>query len=410
MNQVFEPDWRTQNRAKRKFYARYMTWIERGGYVVVACVFAAFIFAFNYPVEDMIKADNVAIEGESTVLKSEQEAMVVEVIVEDFAEVQPGQPLVKIIEGAEQIAAYQQSQWIAQLRSAGREIPASLDRAIPVGRVLVAESAGTFILAGENAEIAAGEPIGKVVDYSKLVLNAELEGNTVARADKNQTAKISAINLGSESGSLFRGGSSEGDLVSGSVLPPALKESIEAQLKGEVVKARDDVPLAIDGIKMIQIDSSVKLGASAGSNAPIQADPAVNYALKGSVVEGEHIGTLQIATLPPDLLAKARRQIAESAKSKPFRTADGKSLSIASVENTQFVVQLNVKGAAEAGSTAMPATVISRKFAAKIAITAPPAFLVEAVRAADRRGKPVTARVEVVTSTRPIALILLKKS
>ncbi len=410
MNQVFEPDWRTQNRAKRKFYARYMTWIERGGYVVVACVFAAFIFAFNYPVEDMIKADNVAIEGESTLLTSDQAVMVVEVLAGNFAEVEVGEPLVKIVEGEDQIATYQQSEWIAQLRKSGREIPTSLDRPVPEGRVIVAEKAGTFIIAEDLSRVAAGEPIAKVVDYSKLVLKAELEGNTVARAAKDQVAKISAINLGSESGSLFRGGSSQGDLVSGAVLPPALKESIETQLKGAVVKARDDVPLAIDGIKMIQIDSSVKLGDSTGSTAPIQADPAVNYALKGSVVEGEHIGTLQIATLPPALLEEARRQIAASARAKPFRTADGKNVIVESVDKTQFVVQLNVKGAGAEGTTPMPATVISRKYAAKIAIADPPAFLIEAVRAADRRGKPVTARVEVVTSTRPIALILLKKS
>ena len=59
MKTVFPLEWRTQTPWKRRFYAHYMKWLERAGYVLVAGVFAAFVAAFNVKVEDVVSADGV---------------------------------------------------------------------------------------------------------------------------------------------------------------------------------------------------------------------------------------------------------------------------------------------------------------------------------------------------------------
>ena len=408
MKQTFQPEWRTQSRAKRRFYAKYMSWIEKGGYAVVLCVFAAFIFAFNFPVDDLIKADSVPIEAEAVLISSESDAMILSVQVEDFAEVKKGQPLMVIVEGEDEIAQYKQAQASSLLREAGKSLSFKIQ--MPKGRTILAPSDGTFKRLSEEELIKAGDPIAKVMNYSVLVMKPELEGNTVAKAKVDQAAKISAINFGSDSGVLFRGSSNDGDLFSSSLVGKEVKEDIEKELKGLSVKVRDDIPLVVDGIKQIQADSALQIGPASSVSATRQADPPTYFSLKGTVLEGTPSGTLQIAGLPNDLATKTTSILENAAKETDYLTAQGKRHSVQGLSDTKFVVQLNVKGEADASTQPLPATMINRKFVAKVRVTDPPQFLIDAVKQADRSGKVVTARVEVITGTRPIALILLKKS
>ncbi len=410
MKRVFQPEWRTQSRAKRRFYARYMGWIERGGYFVVLCVIAAFIFAFNYPVEDVIKADNVAIRPLTVPLISDQPAMVARALVDDYSEVTQGQPLVEVVEGDQNIKLFQQYRIAQELQRTGVSLPANLIFDPPKTRTILASSAGTFRVSNSTDVIPSGETIGEVMDYGQLIAEAELEGTTVAKAAMNQKAKISGIIMGTEAGILFRGSSNEADLVSGAILGQETLNLLESELKGKSVRARDDLVLEIESVKNVQIDSHVEVGAGSSGNPTVQLDPALNYSLTGAVLEGYSIGTVQIASLPKELSDATTKALESGLTSRNYMTVDGKAVSVTAVRDAKYVLQLGARGVAEGGGAPLPATVISRKFVAKVAVKSPPKFLVEAIRAADRNGKSVTARVEVVTGTRPIAFILLKKS
>lgn len=59
---IFQPEWRTQNRRKRRFYARYMGWLEKTGFVVVGLLVAAFASSFFYSVDEWVTAEDVAFE------------------------------------------------------------------------------------------------------------------------------------------------------------------------------------------------------------------------------------------------------------------------------------------------------------------------------------------------------------
>ncbi|MCE9559181.1 MAG: hypothetical protein K8R88_09535 [Armatimonadetes bacterium] len=409
MKPIFQPEWRSQNRAKRKFYAKYMSWIEKGGYFVVLCVFGAFVFAFNYPVDDVVKAESVPIEAASVAIKSDQDAMVIQTLVNDFDEVKEGQPIMILAEGEMQIALCKQARLAEELKEIGQRDPRALDTGLPKGRTVLAPASGTFHFLPSETAIAKGEPIAKILDYKTLILNAELEGTTIGQAAENQTARITAINMNAGSSTLFRGGANGEDILSGSLVGNEVKDELERQLKGSTVLVRDDIPVTVEGVKQVQIDSQVNLAPGTPNLQTKQAEPSVNYVLLGKVESGTPIGTVQIA-LPSDLSESSVKTIEKAAAGQNFRTPEGKSYSISKLKGTNFVVQLNVKGAAGASTNSLAATAISRKFAAKIKVTSPPQFLIDAVKAADRNGKAITARVEVVTGTRPIAKLLLKKS
>ncbi len=69
MKKQFPREWRTQNLAKRRFYAKYMTWLEHLGFGVVAVVVGAFIFAFFYQIDDVVTAEGVEIKPASTMVE-----------------------------------------------------------------------------------------------------------------------------------------------------------------------------------------------------------------------------------------------------------------------------------------------------------------------------------------------------
>ena len=59
---IFQPEWRTQSKRKRRFYARYMGWLEKTGFVIVTLLLAGFVSSFFYEVEEWVSAEDVPIE------------------------------------------------------------------------------------------------------------------------------------------------------------------------------------------------------------------------------------------------------------------------------------------------------------------------------------------------------------
>jgi hypothetical protein len=58
---IFRQEWRTQSRRKRRFYAVYMTWLERVGYTITAILLAGFVGCFFYQVDEWITAEGVEV-------------------------------------------------------------------------------------------------------------------------------------------------------------------------------------------------------------------------------------------------------------------------------------------------------------------------------------------------------------
>lgn len=61
---IFRQEWRTQSRRKRRFYAVYMTWLERVGYTITAILLAGFVGCFFYQVDEWITAEGVEVTSQ----------------------------------------------------------------------------------------------------------------------------------------------------------------------------------------------------------------------------------------------------------------------------------------------------------------------------------------------------------
>ncbi len=370
MNSVFQPEWRTQARWKRRFYAKYMTWLERGGYLVVLVVFAAFIFAFNYRVDDVIKADAVPLTFKTWSVAAPPD---------------------------DQRADYQ--------------LVARPGRPVTAGEILYSSAKRTPIVAGiEGVFEKSDRPgdWGQVVDERTIVAEAELQGQTVALADEERPVRLTAFNVSTGSNTLLRASSDRGDIFSSTILSPEAFQEPSRELRESSVKLRDDRQLKVTTPGLLQVDAHAVLEPA--ESADVALDPPSDFTMPARVTEGQHTGKVQVADLPPAIGDQYREAIRSQVVGRKVRNLDGKTWTIRDLQDVRLVVQLNAMGIDTATQTQLAATAIDRKYVAKIEVPNPPAFLFEALRRARLSGKPVTARVEMVTGARPIAFILLKRS
>ncbi|MGV3618127.1 MAG: hypothetical protein ACO1SV_22605 [Fimbriimonas sp.] len=411
MRSVFPPEWRTQNRRKRRFYATYMRGLERAGYTLVCGVFGAFVFAFNYKVDDLVTADKVAIQPFSTPLKVAEPVRIVMVHAADFEEVHAHQPIVTVAVGEEAIRRYEAWKAVTDLNEkigATHEVRILMTQYTqPELTVLAATGPGTLridrTMLGKTLEPDA--EIARVVDYRDLRLTASLSGQTVPQAKVGQSARVTAITVEPEAGTLFRGTGA----VSGRLLGDGVRDALFAGLVGAEVRLRDDVPLTVTDVSEVQVDAKVGTRPGSGPDA-VPLDPPANLTVDAQVVSGAPSASVQVADLPPDVAARAREAVAKAVAGKAVRRPDGSVVQLEDPQNVQMVVKLKASEAKGGNATVLNATSLSRAFDAELKIPTPPAFLIDAVREADRSGRAVTARVELRTGRRPIAFLLLRKS
>ncbi|AIE83756.1 hypothetical protein [Fimbriimonas ginsengisoli] len=412
MKQVFPPDWRTQNRLKRRFYAKYMRGLELAGYLLVFGVFAAFIYAFNYQVDDLVTADKVAIQPFAQPLSVSDSSRIVRALVEDFDEVKKGQPLVEVVVGPAAIQQYEAWQAVQDLAAKVGQTDevkrlSSLYPRPPV-QTLSAIAAGTVRIDAANLTktLDPKAEIARVVDYRDLRLTASLSGQTIPQAKVGQMARVSSIVIEPDGGTLFRGT----DSISGKLLGDGLKKLLAKRLAGAEVRLRDDIPLKVSDVSEVQVDASVHPRPGGDANHAVPLDPPSGYAVEAQVVEGSPSATVQVADLPADVAEQARAAVTSAVGGKSVRRLDGSVAQFGTPGDVHMVVKLKATQADGANSTVLNGASLTRTFEAQLKVLSPPSFLIDAVREADRAGKPVTAHVELRTGRRAIALLLLRKS
>lgn len=403
MKTHFPPEWRAQAKWKRRFYAKYMKWLEVLGYVTVAGVITAFVMAFNVRVDDVITADKVPLRALSREVKAPGPSLVIRQIAPAFAEVREGDPLLEVVVGDAAIRQY-------QVWDAARQMGAASPVSRPDTETLMAPKAGVFfpLLREKDGIQPPDTPLAEVRDYSRLVATASLSGQGVAKAVPGGRAILKGVTIEPHHGILLRGQTERGPLVSGQLGTESLRGQVGEALKGKTFSVRDDLPLQFEGLKDVQIDATLEV--QPGGDGGVWSEPSARQEFSARVESGRHTATLQFAQLPPDLREAIQADISGSLR-QSVRTLEGESLTITGVSGINTVIQAEavpVEGSAT--GPAIPATAISRAFEAELSIEDPAPFLSAAVKAADRAGRKVTAKVELKTGDRPIATLLLRRS
>ncbi|HVL39927.1 MAG TPA: hypothetical protein VM328_11110, partial [Fimbriimonadaceae bacterium] len=358
MKRLYEPSWRTQSKWKRRFYARYMGWLERIGYGVVLLIVTGFIAAFNYPVDDMITADKIKIEPTATTVLAEDHTLVLGAHVEELDEVNEGDSLLEVVVGEENVRSYRNWQAAETLRVSARDL-ASLSGRFPKPKTtLIRAPAAGAVRLTPSGEVSKGEELARILDYRNLQMKVSLSGQTVARARLGQKAKVTSIAIEPEAGTLFRGSTFAGAAVSGRVLGDRLKAVLESGLAGRGVRVRDDIPLVVDSVSEVQVEASLQ-AEPGGSRNPILLDPSSKYEVQAQLVEGAHAGTIQVADLPSDLASQAERIAREQLEGKVLRTPDGTLLQVRNAANVSLVAKVKVRPGGH-GHAAIAGTALAR--------------------------------------------------
>ncbi|ARU40102.1 hypothetical protein CCB80_02690 [Armatimonadetes bacterium Uphvl-Ar1] len=401
----YPAEWRTQSPWKKRFYARYMKWLERLGYTVVTLVLGAFVFAFNYRVDDVISADKVAIKAATTVTKFEEPVLVVRSVIRSFDEVAVGEPVLEIIRGEEAIDRFVAGQALGRLG-------AKSDFAMPKPEIIAAGTSGIFVIDESvlGQVVEQGETVSEVRNYDELELTAALAGQGVAAAKAGGVAKLKNPAVSSPNSILVRGKTSGGSLVSGRLFSPEQADLIGSSVKGMALGVRDDLSLEVESLVQLQIDADLSLG-SGGSENSIQADPPASSQFQADVVDGKHLAVIQFARLPQSKQEEVNRAIQSVLNQRSVVDWSGTAQKVDSLSGLNTVFQVNaVPSKGSTGREKVDGTAISRTFEAKMKIKNPSDELKRVIRDADALGQTVTVRVELKTGDRPIAMLLLKRS
>ena len=412
MSVVLRDEGRSPSLRKRRFYARYMRWLEWGGYGVVTVVIGAFVYAFTARVDDVIAADGVELAPASTPILASGSLSVVRRLVSEGAEVRRGEAVLEIVEGTESAVAYRR--W-----AAAREIgdPALLVRfPAPATRRLLAPRAGTFRSElpkgnwdGGGVSFGTGDPIGRIVDYGEVTAQASLAGDTASRARAGGEARLTNLEFPNPDGATLRavGPAGRGNLAGRSVLDPGLRNDLQKGLVGKGIRLKSET-LTVAKVTDVEVQATFQAEASA-IRGGMPLDLAKGSVLRARVLSGTPVASAQLVNLPPELAGRVRRAVAALA-GREVVSPDGDPLRIIAAERTGVLVKVKAEGLAPAYAPALPATPLKLTFDADLRIVSPPPALVRALREADRDGKPITCRVELVTGTRPLAFLLLKRS
>lgn len=384
---IFQPEWRTQSRRKRRFYALYMGWLEKTGFVVVGLLVAGFAFSFLYEVEEWVSAEDVEIVAEETVVQQSYLVRTEDLL--GFTQQVPNGTVVK-----------ERDILFSKLAEGSEHV-----------QVIQAPAAGVFFADPKptNLQFAGDVRFGVIRNYGTLYVKPKLAGKSIANAAVGQPAEISNIRIQSEGDTLLRAhleGAAEGQEVSRQLAGDAVKKALEASLVGKSVKAREDKPLKIVGIGDIEIEAEVITRSDGALGAKF--DPAASYKLRGTVSEGKPVITAQLGDLPADIRESAIQALKAQLVGKTV-IANGKPVQIESILNPSFVVRLSAEGLGENGN-AISAASIKRTFDATIALENVSADLVDRIRQAHLAGKSVTTKVQVRTGSRPIAYFLLRRN
>ncbi len=305
MKRALPNEWRTTSKWQLWFYARYMLWLERLGYVLLVGVVAAMGYAFTYQVDEVISADEVQLQ---------------------------------------------------------------LDEAT-----------------------------------GAVFLEASLKGDTAPAARIGQNVRLTGFSFEPVSGTLLRATDGQAEWISGTVLGEGVKETIEQGLAGKVLSTRFDSGLTVESVEDISVDARIKTSASGESIDDLE--PTADVALTGKVLSGDHLATVQLSTLPPELRVKAEKAVRAALIGKSVNPVEGPAAAVSELQSVHFVVKVKAVPAS-GGSSGLDAAAIAREFKARIEVSNPPRYLVNALRA----GRSVTCRVEMATGQKPIALTLLRKS
>lgn len=410
MKPTFQPEWRTQNRAKRRFYAKYMRWLEVAGYATVAAVVCAFIYAFNYKVDDIIEASDVKLTPVEHAVSAHTSGIVAKVLVEPFAEVHKGQAIMEIAEGEANVSAYNRWAAIESLRGDTRATTLVNANQKPPTRVLVAEADGTVRLDKFSGQFVENDALFAVLDYSQIMLEANLTGASVSKAAAGQIAQISGIKIAGNS-SIFRGSTEHGPVLSSEIISPQAIDSINSQLAGKALALRDDIPLKITKVTGVEVDAKSSSSTTKPSPTETMLEPPSTFNLNAEVVSGKPTATAQLAELPAEIRQQISAAIAKDVSNRSIKQVDGTDASLGEVSVGNVVLKVDAGELTDADSAnAISGTMLKRAYEAKLKLVNPPQFIVNLIRAANQKGKDVTARVQLKTSEKPFAFILLKRS
>jgi len=388
-----------------------MFWLERLGYVAVALIFSAFIIAFTFPVDDLISADNVKIVPASNSVLAIDKTRLVKFLVNPETQVKAGDPIAQVVVGAESIDA-----WLGKRaleRQFGRDSSLAAQIPEPTVVVLRAEGPGTVLYPKNSIEVTV-EPkveLFRIVNYSDLRMHAPLAGQTVALATIGATARVSRLMAQSESGVLMRGRHRGDAFISGMLLNRDLRESLTQSLSKNSISLRDDKRFEVEEVTELAVDGDVSVSEGDSSYNSINMEPNPIDKLTAQVVSGKHLALIQISEIPSNAKSEIVGQIGGQLQNRNIKTSDGKFLKISGMTNVSLVAKVKAHAGSNGESaTSLPGTILSRSYEAELKILAPSQSLIQAVKQADLSGRSVTARVEVRTGQRPLALLLLKKS
>jgi hypothetical protein len=364
-------EWRPKSRWGRRFFATYLKWVVRLGYAFVAVGLGALALSFVIQVDQTIATD-AGDPGWVRGLKVDVPA--------------PG--------------PYQSYRLLAKPHSLIKKGDRVAEVTLEDGRTEVLTAAADGVLEPDLDASGrggwAGRPLARIMDYSSLVVEANLKGETVSRGAIGLEARVLAVD-GDRDASVLVAGTVGGEpMASRRILGDEAKGALGAVFLGEEVKAERERGFRVESIERVEVEVQAR---GRGDGVP-PFDPSRSEVILGEVQAGRHWGKVQISA--HDRETKAILE--DLLKNRLDEVSVLGAVVQAAVTSPALPLGVSPK------ATGLEASMVDRRFEAVIALPSPPEWLTQLVKDMAKKGKKVRARVEVVTGQTPAALKLLKRS
>jgi hypothetical protein len=451
----------------RRFIAKYIQYLTIFGYLYVALV-GIVVATLWFVKVDEVATGSAEIRPHEEVLRHQTDVVVMDLLVENHADVSAGQDLVTICTDP------------ASAKSNGSPEKNTTAPAAECGgaiKALRAPFSGVAVIPKgiKGRTIPAGWEIVKVIDFSNLNMSAYVGGTQIRQVRKDQRVKVTPTgrSIGAASTSAWRGG--KGGKTAGGVADSdvrgetfqsdldypgwwrkghaqfnavgegKIKSILQEHFSGQVMTLgkEENGTFVVSNVAEVELRGVLQVAESEDGRLSegVSAEPFIGIALEGTVKEATHSATVDVRDLPDGIRQQIEQTLWErlrdgvrvddsamsgidSLRSKiesPILSRlreglreDNTPLSVVGIDNVQTVVSLNLTMSDASGlpdASSLPVESTGRYCSVKVTLADPPPDFTAKVRelALAERPSYFSVNLEVVVGARRVAMLLFRK-
>lgn len=398
---------RPKSKILRRLFARYVDWAAWAGFLIVGVILAGLVASIFVMTENTASADSVELVFDSRAVSAPSDLVIKKFYAPPWTEVKKGSPIASYVDDPKEMKEILGCRAIRAAEPGQAKV-----------KVLLAEVDGIVSWRQKDLQrlIPAREPLCEVLDPSKVVVNAQISGDSSKPIQQGQNASIENIRAERQGSPLVRYEVqmleksyrlAESNWLSGSDIKEAGR-----LIGSRAILSRDDTPLQFSAITKLEVDASGKGETDSRGRGSI-APPLGQVSLTAKAVEVVHRYSIQTNELPEEARAFISHKLTTAVRGRAvLLPGDGSiPLVLEAPKSLRLVAVLQGEGETKADESAIVGmgSALDRSASVRLLLDQPPLWLMELMKREMKAGGKVICKANIVTGQKPLAHLLLRR-